>query len=76
MSETNPVEATMISRRVFLKRALVGVAAFTAASVVSNGSPSTKGDLSKIGVNSSIFSPRRQDLIRYWRNKLGRLRLK
>ncbi|PZC50484.1 MAG: hypothetical protein DK304_000911 [Chloroflexi bacterium] len=76
MSEANTVEATMIHRRVFLKRALIGMAALTAASVVVNGSSSVKGSSSKFEANSSMFSPRRRDLIRYWRNQLGRLRLK
>ena len=76
MSETSPVEATMISRRGFLKRAFFGVAALTVASIVASGSSSIKGSSSKLGDNSSIFSPRRQDLMRHWRNKLSGFRLK
>ncbi len=76
MPEAKTVEATTISRRGFLKRAFFGMAALTVASMVTNGSSSINGSSGKLGGNSSIFSPRRQDLIRYWRNRLSGLRLK
>ncbi len=72
-SSTQPPQ----TRREFLKRATLGLAAAATATLAA-------GKLAAAGTNKtgpvpgsgSIFEPRRQDLLRYWREKLGRLRLR
>ena len=72
----NEATAATISRRSFLKRALLGAAAATAASLAA-GRLLAKGDRStELPGAGSIFEPRKQDLKRYWGNRFDRLRLK
>ena len=64
------------SRRDFMKRAMLGVAAATATAMAASklvGKGSKAGPLPGPG---SIFEPRSQDLARHWRDKLGRFRLR
>ena len=76
MSGLNEATASTISRRSFLKRALLGAAAATAASLAA-GRLLVKGDrATELPGAGSIFEPRKQDLKRYWGNRFDRLRLK
>ena len=76
MSGLNEATAATISRRSFLKRALLGAAAATAASLAA-GRLLVKGDRStELPGAGSIFEPRQEDLRRYWRNRMDRFRLR
>ena len=76
MSGLNEATAATVSRRSFLKRALLGAAAATAASLAASRLL-VKGDGSKeLPGAGSIFEPRQADLKRYWSNRLDRFRLK
>ena len=75
MSGLNEATAAAISRRSFLKRALLGAAAATAASLAASRLL-VKGDRSTELPGSGIFEPRQADLKRYWSNRLDKLRLK
>ncbi len=76
MSGLNEATVATVSRRSFLKRALLGVAAATAVSLAA-GRLLVKGDRSaELPGSGSIFEPRQEDLRRYWRNRVDRLRLK
>jgi hypothetical protein len=64
------------SRRDFMKRVILGVAAATGAALAAGklvGKGSKSGPLPGPG---SIFEPRSQDLTRHWGDKLGRFRLR
>ena len=76
MPELNEATAATVSRRSFLKRALLGAAAATAASLAASRLL-VKGDRStELPGAGSIFEPRQSDLRRYWSNRLDRFRLK
>ena len=76
MSGLNEATVATVTRRSFLKRALLGAAAATAASLAASRLL-VKGDRStELPGAGSIFEPRQQDLRRYWSNRVDRLRLK
>ncbi len=64
------------SRRDFMKRAVLGAVAATAAALAAGklvGKGSKQAPLPGPG---SIFEPQPHDLARHWRDKLGRFRLR
>ncbi len=76
MSGLNEATVATISRRGFLKRALLGAGAAAVASLAA-GRLLVKGDRStELPGAGSIFEPRQADLRRYWRNRMDRFRLR
>ena len=63
-------------RRIFLKRAALGLAALGAAAMAWGQPRRTQWTETGSAQNSSIFQPRRGDLVRHWREKLSRFRLR
>ena len=64
------------SRRDFLKRAVLGAAAATAAALAAGKILSKGSKQTELPGPGSIFEPRRQALASHWRNRLGRFRLR
>ena len=66
--------ANLYSRRSFLRRAALGAAVATAATLAA-GRLLAGGSKQALPGQGSIFEPRKKDLQRYWQRKLGRFRL-
>ena len=64
------------SRRTFLKRAALSAAAATAATLASGRLLLMGSKESQLPDQGSIFAPRREDLLRHWRQKMSRFRLR
>ena len=71
-------ETTVVgySRRVFIKRALLGAAAMTAATLAAGRLFMGNRGPSQLPGTGSIFEPRPQDLQRHWGQKFSRFRLR
>ena len=63
-------------RRIFLKRAVLGLAAFGAVAMTWAQPKGTQWTKTGSTQNSSIFQPRRGDLLRHWREKLSGFRFR
>lgn len=79
MMATQPaiIAPMLYSRRTFLKRTGVGVAGLAALAAATTGSlMANRSGREKLPGSGSIFEPRRQDLLRHWKRRLGRFRLR
>lgn len=74
--QVNSTTSLGYSRRAFLKRAALGAAAMTAATMAAGRLLLTGSKQSQLPGPGSIFEPRRQDLVRHWRQKMARFRLR
>ena len=74
--QPNETTAAGYSRRIFIKRALLGAAAMTAATLAAGRLFMGKTNSSQLPGTGSIFEPRPQDLQRHWGQKLSRFRLR
>ena len=67
----------LYSRRTFLKRTGVGLAGLAALAAATTGNlMANRSGSQGLPGSGSIFEPRRQDLLRHWRRRLGRFRLR
>ena len=64
------------SRRGFLKRAGVGLAALVTMGTIVNKAASDKRLQAGLPGSGSLFEPRKEDLLRHWKTRLSRFRLK
>ena len=64
------------SRRGFLKRAGLGLAALAAMSAAVGRIATDKKSGRELPGSGSIFEPRREDLLRHWQRRLNRFRLR
>lgn len=75
-TQPNPATLEGYSRRAFMKRALLGAAAMTAATLAAGRLLMNKRSSSQLPGAGSIFEPRPQDIQRHWGQKLGRFRIR
>ena len=71
-TDTDP---RLSSRRGFLKRAGLGLAALAAMSAAV-GRIATRKSGRELPGSGSLFEPRREDLLRHWRRRFNRFRLR
>lgn len=65
-------DAASYSRRSFLRTAGLGLVALAFAGAMSRNRGLGKNNGEKFGTGGSLFEPRRQDLVRYWKSRLSR----
>ena len=66
----------LYSRRGFMKRAGVGIATLAALAATAGRLGGDQRLDQPLSGSGSIFEPRREDLLRYWKKRLGRFRLR
>ena len=72
-TDTDPRLST---RRGFLKRAGIGLAALAAMSAAVGRIATDRKSGRELPGSGSIFEPRREDLLRHWRRRFNRFRLR